>query len=357
MTSPLHRPQPILFPRVPPVTGAMVPHEIAACLRDGQLRIVADHYSTGAEILAQLKVLLGEPVQGASYQTQQAHGRACRAASLRLLAPIKDHAVALSGARPIGFLKELYPELSTFALPFVQVQELHGAWRRYTEGIPLAVLGHRVHPFYGTYVPTRVSHLELFGTWISQYKGPRGRAIDVGTGCGVLALMLCRAGFGRVLATDDNPNAIESVKRELARLASTLPIDLPIDLVTGDLLGDDPTPADLIVFNPPWIQGRVDALLDGPLLGGALHRDEHLLARFFDQAIQRLRPQGRIVLLFSNIGQLVQPDLPHPILAELDRGRLRLVQRHHRRVMASVDAAGHKRRTRERVEVWELARA
>jgi methylase of polypeptide subunit release factors len=129
------------------------------------------------------------------------------------------------------------------------VQELFGAWNRYREGVPLAVLGHRLFPFYGTYVPTRVSHLELFGTWLHQHKGSRSRAIDVGTGCGVLALMLCRAGVQRVLATDINPNAVESVSRELGRLAPRP----PIDLFCGDLLGPDPTPADLIVFNPPWI--------------------------------------------------------------------------------------------------------
>jgi len=228
------------------------------------------------------------------------------------------------------------------------VQELHGAWNRYQDGVRLAVLGHRIHPFYGTYAPTRVSHLELFGTWLSQYQGPRVRAIDVGTGCGVLALMLCRAGFERVLATDNNPNAIESVARELRRLASAP----PIDLLHGDLLGEDTTPADLIVFNPPWIRGEIEGLLDS-----ALYFNDGLFERFFEQACARLTPTGRVVLVFSNILELVQPDVPHPILAELERGRLRLVQKLHRKVKPSPTETGERRRTRERVEVWELAKA
>jgi hypothetical protein len=292
--------------------------------------------------------LLPPPAEDASYEDRQAFQRTHRAAALRLLAPIANHRLALAGARPIGFLEELYPGLSKFVLPFLVVQELHGAWGRYHGGTHLAVLGHRIHPFFGTYVPTRTVHLELFATWLSQYQGPRTRAVDVGTGCGVLALMLAKAGFERVLATDNNPNAIESVERELKRLESAP----PIALMCGDLFGKDTTPADLIVFNPPWVQGEVGDLLDQALLF-----EDDLLPRFFEQATSRLTESGRIVLLFSNLIGLVQPDIPHPILTELDQGRLRLVQKLHRKVKPTRTKSGQRRKTREKVEVWELAKA
>jgi hypothetical protein len=125
-----------------------------------------------------------------------------------------------------------------------------------------------------------------------------------------------------------------------------------IDLSHGDLLGEDSSRRDLIVFNPPWIQGEIDDLLDR-----ALHFDDGLFERFFDQAIERLSTDGRIVLLFSNMLELLQPDVPHPILAELERGRLKLVQKLHRKVKPTPDARGRRRRTREKVEVWELERA
>jgi len=347
MTRALHRPEPILHQDAHPVDGSMPPRHAAARLRDGEVLMVTDSYGTGAEILAQLQVLMPPPAGDASYEVRHTAQRTHRAAALRLLAPIAHHRVALTDARSNGFLKELYPELETFILPFVAVQELHGAWGRYREGSHLAVLGHRVHPFYGTYVPTRVSHLELFGTWLSQYQGPRTRAVDVGTGCGVLALMLAKAGFDKVLATDCNPNALESVARDLQRFPSVP----SIDLLHGDLLGEDTTPSDLIVFNPPWNKGEIDDLLDR-----ALYFDDDLFERFFDQANSRLGPSGRIVLLFSNVLELVQPDVPHPILAELERGRLQLVQKLNRKVKPPRDASGKRRRTREKVEVWELGR-
>jgi SAM-dependent methyltransferase len=347
MNPTLHRPEPVLRHTAQAVDRVVAAKRAAERLRDGDLLIVTDLYATGEAILAALDRLLPAPPQGAPFAVRQGHRRAHREAVLRLLAPVEDHRLALADARPIGFLEELYPDVASFALPFARVQELFGAWNRYREGVHLAVLGRRVFPFYGTYAPTRVSHLELFGTWLRQYTGARDRAVDVGTGCGVLAFMLCRAGFSRVLATDVNPNAVESVARELGRL-SPAP---PIDLYCGDLLGDDPLPADLIVFNPPWIRGEAEGLLDE-----ALVFSDGLFERFFDQAVLRLTPGGRLVLVFSNILELVQPDVPHPILAELARDRLRLVQKLHRRVEPAPASDGSRRRTRERVEVWELAR-
>lgn len=346
MPATLHRPEPILDPAADRVDRRTSPREAAARLRDGESLLVDDAYGTGATILGELQSLLRAPPEHAPYGVRQAHRRVWREASLRLLAPIEQHRVALADAAPIGFLAELYPELDRFALPLVEVQSLRGAWNLHREGVHLAVLGHRVHPYYGTYAPTRTSHLELFGTWLSQYEGPRARAIDVGTGCGVLALMLCKAGFERVLATDDNPNAIESVRRELGRR----PEPPPIDVLHGDLLGEGSRPVDLVVFNPPWTKGTVEGLLDR-----ALYFEDGLFERFFEQAHGRLAPTGRVVLLFSNLIELVQPQVPHPIEAELARGRFGLVQKLTRKVKPPPDESGRRRRTRERVEVWELA--
>lgn len=344
----LHRPKPFSLSNLRPIDRSTPPRRAAERLRDGETLLVTDRIPTGEAILAQLDLLFPQPPLTAPFAVRQAQRRAWRTATLRLMAPIENHRLALSDARSIGFLPELYPEMPTFALPFAHVRDLHEAWGRYRDGVYLAVLGHAIHPFHGTYFPTRVSHLELFGTWLKTYTGPRTRAVDVGTGCGVLALMLCKARFGRVLATDNNPNAIESVRREVGRIVPPP----PIDLFYGDLMGDDPTPADLIVFNPPWIRGEVTGPVDG-----ALYFDDDLFTRFFDQASARLAPAGSVVLVFSNILELVQPDVPHPILTEIDKGRLRLVQKIHRKVEPPAIPGEKRRRTRERVEVWELARA
>jgi hypothetical protein len=343
----LLRPEPVLHHRARPVDRDTPPRWAAQRLLDGEDLIVTDFYKTGAEILSNLKTMLRPPPAGASYEERQDFKRRAREASLCLLAPIRDNCLDLQDARTIGFIEELYPGMRSFTLPFIRVQELYGAWTLYRDGVYMAVLGRKVHPYFGTYAPTRTVHLELFATWLSQYGGARTRAIDVGTGCGVLAMMLGKARFEQVFATDDNPNAIESVARELRRDQDLWPIELSV----CDLLGEDGPPMDLIVFNPPWTQGQPESLVDRALL-----YEDGLFERFFEQASGRLTPEGRVVLLFSNIQQLVQPDEPHPIEAELARGRFRLVQKLRRKVKPVPDAEGRVRRTKERVEVWELAR-
>jgi predicted RNA methylase len=345
MTTPLYRPAPVDPTGAKPVQQRHDPSGVARGLLEGRRGIVKDHYSTGAEILAQLKKVDPPPPRDATYVDRRAWADAHREAAMRLLAPIRDHKLALGGARPIGFMEDLYPEQPDFHLPFLNVQELHGAWGQFREGVHLNVLGHKVHPFYGVYVPRRTEHLELFGTWLSAYGGDEGHAIDVGTGSGVLAMMLAKKGFARVTATDINPNAIESVRRDVAR-QETPP---PIRAVDADLFAPAP-PADLIVFNPPWTQGRIDEPFDA-----ALHAAPDLMPRFFEAAGDALAPGGRIVVIYSNIGQLLRPDDPHPLEEEVKLGRFTLEERSGRR-LKSRGGKGNKK-TREKVEVWVFSKA
>jgi hypothetical protein len=342
VTETLLRPEPATTRGAQPLDADASPRWAAQRLLDGERLLLTGRYATGVGILRQIEAQLPPPGPMADHRAKRAWQRRFRWAASGLLAPVEAGAIALEGARPVGFLGELYPELDRFHLPFVQLQELHGAWQRYRDGLHLPVLGRALHPFYGTYAPTRTEHLELFATWLKGWQGPRTRAADVGTGCGVLAFLLTRAGFAQVEATDCSPNAVESVRRELERWPQ------PIQPLLGDLLEPVEGPIDLVVFNPPWMQGPVEGHLDR-----ALYFEPGLFERFFEQALERLSPQGRVVMVFSTIIQLVQPELPHPVEAELARGRLVLVDKLRRRIRPPKG----QRRTKERVEIWELGRA
>ena len=77
---------------------------------------------------------------------------------------------------------------------------------------------------------------------------PVGRALDLGTGCGVLALHLA-AHAGQVVATDINPRALW-----MARFNAALNESAGIDVRDGSLL--DPVSGerfDLITTNPPFV--------------------------------------------------------------------------------------------------------
>ncbi len=345
---PLLRPEPILRPKARPVHGEVPPAKAAEALRQGQTLQVTDHFRTGLAILEALAEVLPPAPPAAPYAVRRDAWRAYRDASQRLLVAIVDQRVDVGGAGPLPFGAELYSDQRDFFLPLTQVQELHGAWIRYEKGVHLAVLGRKLHPFHGTYVPSRTSHLELFATWLSGWKGGREQAVDVGTGCGVLALMLAKAGFAHVRATDANPNAVESLARDLRRV----PVASRVTLDHCDLLGNPPKGwADLIVFNPPWIQGEPI----GPVKRALEYEDPALFERFFAQAATALRSQGRVVMLWSTIGQLVRPDIPNPLEVELAREepRFKLESKLTRRVKS----AKGQRKTKEKVEVWELSLA
>ncbi len=344
----LHRPEPILHPESVALEREEPPIRSARRLHEGEKLMVWDHYGSGADVLDALHDYMQPPPFGADHELKARYEVAYRKAAKNLLVGIRGHKVMLNNGAPIGFLEQLYPELRQFALPFVEMQELFGAWRRFVDGVPMTVLGHSLHPYYGTYAPTRTSHLELFATWLSQYKGSKTRAVDVGSGSGVLALMLAKAGVEQILAIDDNPNAVHSLELELQR---NPPKGLVIPAL-GDLLEPNQTRADLIVMNPPWTQQTPTSLVDR-----ALYYQEGLFERFFEQAEQHLAPEGRVVLLFSNLISLVQPEVPHPIQAELARGRFSLVQTLNRKVKSTKNKVGKARSTKEKVQIWELERA
>ena len=341
MPAALHRPEPVLRHRAQPVDKNVPMAQAATWLCEERSLIVTDRFGTGLDILAALRVKLEDPGESADYVTKRVFREAFQAASKRLLVPVVGRKVALPDAPRAGFLTELYPDHADFALPVEDARVLSSAWEWYEQGVHFPVLGYRVHPFYGTYIPARMEHLELFGTWLAKYQGARDRAIDVGTGSGVLALQMAKAGFKHVIATDINPNAIESVARQMRRLSVTPPIELE----HADQFGKDRGPLDLIVSNPPWMKGEVGRTLDL-----AMYFQDGFFERFYEQSLQRLAPNGRIVFVFSNIIELSQPDVPHPIQTELDRGRFRLVEKMTRKVKPSPG-----RRTREKVEIWELA--
>ncbi|MEQ1634851.1 MAG: class I SAM-dependent methyltransferase [Planctomycetota bacterium] len=341
MPAALNRPEPVLRHRAQPVDQNVPTAQAAARLCEGRSLIVTDRFKTGLDILQALRVQLKDPGESADYVTKRTFREAFQSASKLLLAPVIGRKVALPDAPRAGFLAELYPDHADFALPVEDARVLSSAWEWYEQGVHFPVLGFRVHPFYGTYIPARMEHLELFGTWLAKYTGARNRAIDVGTGSGVLALQMAKAGFKQVIATDINPNAIESVARQLRRLS----VAPPIELEHADQFGKDRGPLDLIVSNPPWMKGEVGRTLDL-----AMYFQDGFFERFYDQSLQRLAPGGRVVFVFSNIIELSQPDVPHPIQTELDRGRFRLVEKMTRKVKPSPG-----RRTREKVEIWELA--
>ena len=112
-----------------------------------------------------------------------------------------------------------------------------------------------------------------------------GRALDMGTGSGVLAGELAGR-FEQVLAVDVQKKSVEHVIALRMR---------NVDVVKSDLFEKVEGRFDLIVFNPPYLPEPYEE--DPELCCG----DGEILVRFLEGCRRHLNPGGRVLLLLSSL--------------------------------------------------------
>lgn len=318
-------------------------------LEAGNPILITEFYNNGMLLLHELQMHLNIKFPNKSFQEQREYRSEYHKLSNLILIEIVDHKLAVKKSPRIGWLEKLYPETSDFLLSFSQVQGLNSAWQWYLKGISIPVLRNKIHPYYGTYFPTRFEHLQLFDNWLKHYKGPKKSAIDVGVGSGVLSLQMIKHGFQKVFGTDTNPNAIVG----LTEFMGDTKLSRKIELDFGHLFGKWEKQTELIVFNPPWLPKSHD--LDR--IDEAIYYNENLFPEFFAEAKHRLLPEGKIVLIFSNLAQITNVTKEHPIEKELAQGgRFQLEKYLKKSVKCSSEKTKRDQhwRSSEEVELWIL---
>ena len=318
-------------------------------LKAGKHVLITAFYSNGLSLLKALKLDLKRNMPNKSFQEQREFRSAYHKLSNLILIEITDHKLTVKKSPSIGWLKKLYPETSDFLLTFPQVQGLNSAWQWYQNGISIPVLRNKIHPYYGTYFPTRFDHLILFDNWLKRYKGPKKSAIDVGIGSGILSFQMVKHGFQKVFGTDTNPNAIVG----LTEFMGETKLSRKIELGFGHLFGKWEKQTELIVFNPPWLPKSHN--LDSN--DKAIYYKESLFPDFFAEAKKRLLPEGKLAIIFSNLAQITNCTKEHPIEKELaEGGRFQLEQCLNRKVKTASEKTKRDQhwRTLEEVELWVL---
>ena len=111
--------------------------------------------------------------------------------------------------------------------------------------------------------------------------------------------------------------------------------------------------ADIIVFNPPWLLAK-HTLEEG--IDKAMYYEEELFSRFFEQSLKHLSPDGKVVLLFSNLAELTDKESTHPIIEELQKNNRFRKELHLRRDVRASSRRTKRRDSREneKVELWVL---
>lgn len=179
-------------------------------------------------------------------------------------------------------------------LPLRELLGMIGAHEWRTKGVPVPALGDgvRVHPHYGVFAPVRGEYVDLVARACERWPVAGKLAHDVGTGTGVLALLLAQRG-ARVVATDLEPRAVACARDNAARLG----LAAKIDVVEADLFPGGR--ADLVVANPPWIPAEPHGLLDRAVYDPS----GRLLDRIVEELRARLEPGGEAWIVFSDLAE------------------------------------------------------
>ena len=133
----------------------------------------------------------------------------------------------------------------------------------------------------------------LLGSWTSVPVA--GRVLDVGTGTGLLCLMLAqRAPQSHIIGIDISSAAISCANHNIA----ASPFQAQIRAIEADFKDFEAPPFDLIVVNPPFFDtGRRNA---NPELARARHTDSLTLPTLITCISHLLAPEGKSSLILPS---------------------------------------------------------
>jgi hypothetical protein len=346
----LEKPQIFYFEEEPESLKACAQNrKVLSELRKGKKFCFAGTWGTAMAFYSWLKKQAQNRYPTTEYKSSRNQREKLNALTENIFLPIKNHAPTLAKAPDNPWLKEFFSEKKEFMMRFTDYLGMNGARQWYEKGMQFPGLSHKIHPFYGTYFPTRTEHLELFDKWLSAEKDLKN-AIDMGTGCGVLTFYMMKHGIKNIISTDINPNALHSLEKDLERTGMQAHVKL---MQTSFFDGLDNTQPDLVVFNPPWIPLETYTTIDK-----AMYYPPGFFEEFFRQAFDKLHANCRLVVIFSNFAQVAGICQECPIEQELMNNKRfvlkeKLVRKIHQKASPRRDWLSQIR-MHEETELWIL---
>jgi release factor glutamine methyltransferase len=155
---------------------------------------------------------------------------------------------------------------------------------------------------------------DLLGTAVTDEVRETDRALDMGTGSGVNAI-LAAAKSSDVTAVDVNPHAVEAAREN----AEANGVAARVRVLESDLFDRVDGAFDLVVFDPPFRWFAPRDLRER----NTTDEDYRTLTAFFREVQRYLSPGGRILLFFGTSGDA---DYLYKLIGEagLDAEKLRI---------------------------------
>ena len=283
---------------------------------------------------------------------RQAQSQRARTLGMLLLPFDADHSIPLRRAPDVRLAcTEAYgagtePYIATLR----GLQGLIGAYEWRKNGVEIPALGARIHPHYGVFAPIRGEYIGLVAEApLPKLTATRSVAFDIGTGTGVLAAVLARRGIKHIVATDQDPRALDCARENLTRLG----LAAKVDVVQADLFHEGR--ASLIVCNPPWVPARPSS----PLEHAIFDPESRMLLGFLNGLASHMEIGGEGWLILSDLAEHLGLRTRAELLAAIDAAGLKVlgkidVKPHHPRVSDTSDAL-HAARAAELTSLWRLA--
>lgn len=263
-----------------------------------------------------------------------------------------DHTIALRRAPDVrnACLEAEIPGNQAYVASLRELLGLVGAheWRK--KGIPIPALNITIHPHYGVFSPIRNEYIQLImQATLPQLLATQSIAFDIGTGTGILAVVLAQRGVQRIVATDYDPRALNCARDNLIRLNLMEKIEwAQVDLFP-------PGQAALIVCNPPWVPARPAS----PLEHAIFDPENRMLRGFLQGLCDHLLPGGEGWLILSDIAEHLGLRTREALLHMIDTAGLQVLSKSdvkpiHPRVSDTHDPL-HTARSVELTSLWQLA--
>lgn len=293
------------------------------------------------------------PASGAEafHLHRQAQSQRARVLAMVLIPFDADFKIPLRRAPDVQqACSEAYPlAAGETATPFVaSLRELLGVvgaheWRK--KGVEITAIAGRIHPHYGVFSPVRGEYIDL----VAKAPLPGNElAFDIGTGTGVLAALLAQRGIKKIIATDQDPRALQCARENLSNLG----VAQQVELLETDLFPAGRAP--LIVCNPPWIPARPSS----PIEYAVYDPDSRMLRGFLAGVAAHLEPQGEAWLILSDIAEHLGLRTSAELWSWIEAGGLQVVGKldirpQHPKAADATDPL-HAARAQEVTSLWRL---
>ena len=208
----------------------------------------------------------------------------------------------------------------------------------------------RIHPHYGVFSPVRSEYIQLvLKAPLPEVIKQNSIAFDIGTGTGVLAVVLALRDVQKIIATDFNDRAIACARENIDLLG----LNLQIEIEKANLFPKGK--AALIVCNPPWLPARPSSSLEHAVYDP----DSQMLKGFLVNLKDHLLPHGEGWLILSDLAEYLGLRTREELLNWIDQAGLKVIARldtkpTHQKVFDKTDAL-HVARSKEITSLLRLA--